>query len=114
MQRFAHASLLLWSLRSALTLALLALADRSVWLGHVRAQGIVLRRPALHWVRSDDALMCVDPRTLSEHVEALVGPVLVRPSEAEHTVEGQVEMVSPGRLRVRVRVLDAHGNNVGE
>ncbi|MDB4973883.1 MAG: hypothetical protein JWN48_2224 [Myxococcaceae bacterium] len=78
------------------------------------AQAIVLRRPALHWVRSDEAMSCIDPRTLAEHVEALIGPVLVRPSEAEHTIEGQVDSIAPGRLRVRVRVLDMLGNKVGE
>ncbi|MDB4988749.1 MAG: hypothetical protein JWN04_3927 [Myxococcaceae bacterium] len=80
----------------------------------VSAQTIVLRRPALHWVRSEEAMSCIDPRTLAEHVETLIGPVLVRPSEAEHTIEGQVDMVAPGRLRVRVRVLDAQGTKVGE
>jgi hypothetical protein len=80
----------------------------------LQAQSIVLRRPALHWVRSDEALGCVDPRTLAEHVELLVGPVLVRPSEAEHSIEGRVELSGSGLVHVRVRVLDALGNKVGE
>ena len=92
----------------------LALLGLHAWPSLAAAQSIVLRRPALHWVRSDDAMTCVDPRTLAEHVEALVGPVLVRPSEAEHSIEGQVEHARPGVLRVRVRVLDALGNKVGE
>lgn len=78
------------------------------------AESSVLRRPALHWTRGDDALGCVDPRTLAEHVESLVGPVLVRASEADNTIEGRVESTVPGKLRVRVRVLDVTGAKVGE
>jgi len=78
------------------------------------AQTIVLRRPALHWVRAPEAMRCIDPRKLAEHVEALTGPVLVRPSEAEHTVEGQVDAVGPDTLRVRVRVLDIDDHVLGE
>jgi hypothetical protein len=82
--------------------------------GTAAAESSVLRRPTLHWVRSDDALGCVDPRALSEHVEALVGPVLVRAPEAEHSIEGQVEVLAGGKLRVRVRVLDANGHTIGQ
>ena len=78
------------------------------------ATSSVLRRPALHWTRADDALGCVDPRALAEHVEALVGPVLVRASEAENSIEGRVERLDTGKLRVRVRVLDVTGAKVGE
>jgi hypothetical protein len=78
------------------------------------ATSSVLRRPALHWTRADDALGCVDPRALSEHVEALVGPVLVRASEAENSIEGRVERLDTGKLSVRVRVLDVSGAKVGE
>jgi hypothetical protein len=78
------------------------------------ATSSVLRRPALHWTRADDALGCVDPRALAEHVEALVGPVLVRASEAENSIEGRVDRLDTGKLRVRVRVLDVTGAKVGE
>ncbi len=56
-----------------------------------RAQGAALRRPALHWVRGPGASGCVDPRRLAQRVEELVGPVLVRAPEAEHSIEGYVE-----------------------
>lgn len=95
-------------------LAALALAAWLVQQSCATAQSIVLRRPALHWVRSDDALTCVGPRRLAEEVEALVGPVFVRPSEAEHSIEGRVEATGAGHLMVRVRVLDARGHKVGE
>lgn len=78
------------------------------------AESSVLRRPALHWTRGDDVLGCVSPRTLAEHVESLVGPVLVRASEADNTIEAHVESVAPGKLRVRVRVVDVTGAKVGE
>jgi hypothetical protein len=94
---------------AAVALVLLALlASRA------EAESSVLRRPALHWTRGDDALGCVDPRTLSEHVESLVGPVLVRASEAENSIEGRVESIAGGKLRVRVRIVDRSGAKVGE
>jgi len=92
----------------------LALALLGSFTTRAHAESSVLRRPSLHWVRADDALSCVDPRALAEHVEALVGPVLVRAPEAEHSIEGYVEGVGAGKLRVRVRVLDAGGHKVGE
>lgn len=87
-----------------------------VWLFGARAeaQRSVLRRPALHWVRGPGADACIDPRALSLAIEELVGPVLVRPAEAEHAVEGYVEVLASGRLRIRVRVLDTGGTAVGE
>lgn len=100
------------------TLALLGLLLSvgliALWHDPAHADASVLRRPALHWVRTEAALDCVDPRMLAEHVEALVGPVLVRASEAEHSIEGRVDATSPGHLRVRVRVLDALGHQLGE
>lgn len=74
----------------------------------------MLRRPSLHWVRGEDAQQCVDPRTLSERVEELVGPVLVRAPEAEHSVEARVWRPAQGLLRVDVRVLNAAGAKLGE
>lgn len=102
------------ALRHGLALAVIALSASLAAPARAVAQSIVLRRPGLHWVRSDDALGCVAPRRLAEEVEALVGPVLVRPSEAEYSIEGQVEVTRPGHLHVRVRVLDARGQQVGE
>jgi hypothetical protein len=78
------------------------------------ADSAVLRKPSLHWTRGESALQCVDPRALSESVEELVGPVLVRAPDAEHTVEAQVSRVTPSVLRVQVRVLDVAGAKVGE
>lgn len=74
----------------------------------------MLRRPALHWTRADDTLDCVDPRTLAERVEELVGPVLVRSPEAEYSIEARVARGKEGALRVEVRVLNAWGGKVGE
>jgi hypothetical protein len=79
----------------------------------VEAQREVLRRPALHWVRDATAESCVDPRTLAHQVEELVGPVLVRPSEAEHSLEGFAEARASG-VRVRLRVLNQAGRQIGE
>ncbi|MEY4514567.1 MAG: hypothetical protein RLZZ450_6689, partial [Pseudomonadota bacterium] len=94
--------------------AALALLLPALLASSAAAESSVLRRPALHWTRADEALGCVDPRTLAEHVESLVGPVLVRASEADNTIEGRVEAVAPGKLRVRVRVIDVTGAKVGE
>jgi hypothetical protein len=82
--------------------------------GRASAQSAVLRRPALHWVRAEAAQNCVEPRTLAERVEELVGPVLVRAPEAEHSVEAQVSRVRQNVLRVEVRVLNVWGGKVGE
>lgn len=79
----------------------------------VAAQHSVLRRPALHWVRDNGAESCVDPRTLAHQVEELVGPVLVRPSEAEHSLEGYAQGHASG-VRVRLRVLNHSGRQIGE
>src|SRR4051794_20357260 len=58
------------------------------WLGCVaaRAQSQPLPRPALHWARGAGATECVEPHALAQLVEALTGPVLVRPSEADNSV----------------------------
>jgi hypothetical protein len=96
-----------------LLVRVLAMVGVIAWCGVASAQS-VLRRPALHWARSQDALSCVDPRTLAERVEELVGPVLVRAPEAEHTVEAEVSRPKPDALRVEVRVLNVWGAKVGE
>ena len=75
------------------------------------AQRSVLRRPALHWVRGPGTESCVSPRTLAAAVEELVGPVLVRPAEAENSIEGQVEALPTGSLKVRLRVLKLRGDS---
>ncbi len=72
----------------------------------------------------------MDPRTLAQRVEELVGPVLVRAADAEHSIEASVEAGGPARepngqarggegraagtLRVRVRVVDVGGHTLGE
>lgn len=70
-------------------------------------------RTALHWVRAPGAEQCIDPRTLAMRVEALTGPVFVRPAEAERSLEA--EIAPHGRaFRARIRSVQRDGAPRGE
>lgn len=71
------------------------------------------RRPSLHWTRSARAQSCIDARALAARVEALTGPVLVRPSESDYVIEGHVDLTG-ARFVVRVTVSGADGVPTGE
>jgi hypothetical protein len=63
------------------------------------------RHPSLHWTRGRGAAGCIDPLTLRERIEELVGPVFEPPSD--YAIEGHVEARAGGfRLRLSVTAPD--------
>jgi hypothetical protein len=61
----------------------------------------------LHWVRAEGAERCIDPQSLAQRVEGLIGPVFVSPSAAQRFIEGEVRAEKRG-FRVRLRLLDSN------
>jgi hypothetical protein len=76
-----------------------------------QAQG--LRRPALHWSRSEQASNCIDPHALALRVTALTGPVLVEPAEAEVSIEGHIERLPNGTFEARITATGNDGTPRG-
>jgi hypothetical protein len=71
--------------------------------------------PSLHWTRAASASECIDPRALAVRVEALTGPVLVAPGQAEVSIEGNIEAnADHDGFRVRLSVTDPRGYPSGE
>ncbi|MDB4989996.1 MAG: hypothetical protein JWN04_5174 [Myxococcaceae bacterium] len=73
---------------------------------------------ALHFTRGEGAQSCIDPVTLARRVEALTGPVLRAPSDADASVEAHVEGKPGGGFRARIRLAapgdPPHGERVLE
>jgi hypothetical protein len=67
------------------------------------------RRPALHWSRTPEAASCIDPRALALRVIELTGPVLVAASDADVSIEGQIERLAEGTFRASVTATGTDG-----
>lgn len=78
------------------------------------AQADAPRRSALNWVRASGAEACIDPRALSERVQALTGPVLVAAVDADVSIEGEIAPLREAGFRTRITITDRRGAVIGE